>query len=1104
MYLRHEVLKKPPLLRLLSREAKLHGTSDLAKLNELATQGEVTEAEAVFRQLEHVSYSWKPSSRRVLWNTMLKACANAGDSQAAEQLYQSMLSIRVEPNHKTFGKLIEAAAKSAQPQQAAIWLKEMLHCSFEPRLLNYNELISAAANGHDLDSAKSWLWHMGERRLQPNLVSYNSVLSAAAKKGDLHTCTAIYNTMQRSGVRPDAITFNTIISATARAESGITAAGEWLGIMKSATVAPGAETYNALLDVAAKHQDVQAAERFFRELVAEGWQPSVVSWRTLIAASTGSGEVHSARKALRAMSACKIQPNAVTYATLLRAEQRSSSHPCARKQMPEPSQEDAGIVMNILADAAAEAADVSGAEQVLLQFRMLGLQPDRFTYTAVIKACVVAGDVERAESHFASMMHEVQPDLAVFGLLLRSCLLMPLGMRQRKATRWFRLMCASRLSPSVLEYTQLLQALADEPATTTSRNQQHPVAACPQVGESHAFDEPIPDVEKVFREMLGKGVRPTRITIRVVEKVLGRRVVKRVLEELDVDEMLLGDLSAAYFQRRRALVAPRAQECERQKRRSYLRPTQTLAAADQKTSAHCRRAICRFAPPSKELVETRDSGQEDQNGTDEMHLQGWAAIWRRWGQRRLATLRLQLENPAHLPGERPFDLGPFACHRVPADAEPMRLDRWLQKHVCSNWNAGQKLISSRQVWVMSPNATAEQHRGSVVIPRFRPMCHGRTPLKANDLVYFPKVMSPVPKKRLPVQQKEETPGWLLRRIIYKDTDFLVLDKPSGWSVAPGKHVGGMHLLRLLPSLQFGMEEPPRLVHRLSTEMSGVLLLARHKAAASFAKDMVAQRSFWKRELWAVVCGRTPKSGQVSMPLALERLGKGSVAKPVREDDGGLPAMTEYSSVLYSPLAGGLTLLSMNPYSGRYHQTRAHCAFGLRAPMVGDPVYYQMSNELSTVSDFKVKYHSAEARRERAELLGAQPRLHLHSRQLTIKTFAGKEVTVTAPLPTHMSTTFHALGWSAWLRRAERRAALESAWRAEEDPHVIEALAQARIEHERHENGPTTPGGSAGSAAPATAQEEEEEQEPTEPSVPEPDSSIEFPASPRGRRSRRKT
>ena len=33
---------------------------------------------------------------------------------------------------------------------------------------------------------------------------------------------------------------------------------------------------------------------------------------------------------------------------------------------------------------------------------------------------------------------------------------------------------------------------------------------------------------------------------------------------------------------------------------------------------------------------------------------------------------------------------------------------------------------------MSPTATAEEHRGSVVIPRFRPTCQGRTPLKANE------------------------------------------------------------------------------------------------------------------------------------------------------------------------------------------------------------------------------------------------------------------------------------------------------------------------------------------------------------------------------------
>ena len=43
------------------------------------------------------------------------------------------------------------------------------------------------------------------------------------------------------------------------------------------------------------------------------------------------------------------------------------------------------------------------ADQYINQHpRMLGLQPDRFTYTAVIKACVVAGDVERRRPSWPS------------------------------------------------------------------------------------------------------------------------------------------------------------------------------------------------------------------------------------------------------------------------------------------------------------------------------------------------------------------------------------------------------------------------------------------------------------------------------------------------------------------------------------------------------------------------------------------------------------------------------------------------------------------------------------------------------------------------------
>ena len=98
--------------------------------------------------------------------------------------------------------------------------------------------------------------------------------------------------MEAASVQPDSYTFNTLISAGARAGSGISAAGEWLQIMKSACIKPNEATYNAsclhhartairakrshpmpalqaLMDVAAKHQESLAAERWFGELVAE-------------------------------------------------------------------------------------------------------------------------------------------------------------------------------------------------------------------------------------------------------------------------------------------------------------------------------------------------------------------------------------------------------------------------------------------------------------------------------------------------------------------------------------------------------------------------------------------------------------------------------------------------------------------------------------------------------------------------------------------------------------------------------------------------------------------------------------------------------------------
>ena len=73
-------------------------------------------------------------------------------------------------------------------------------------------------------------------------------------------------------------------------------------------------------------------------------------------------------------------------------------------------------------------------------------------------------------------------------------------------------------------------------------------------------------------------------------------------------------------------------------------------------------------------------------------------------------------------------------------------------------------------------------------------------------------------------------------ILYEDGEALVIDKPSGMAVdRPRK--GGICLEDHLDRLKLGFQRAPVAVHRLDTDTSGCLLLARNpKALARFNKS----------------------------------------------------------------------------------------------------------------------------------------------------------------------------------------------------------------------------------------------------------------------------
>ncbi len=153
-------------------------------------------------------------------------------------------------------------------------------------------------------------------------------------------------------------------------------------------------------------------------------------------------------------------------------------------------------------------------------------------------------------------------------------------------------------------------------------------------------------------------------------------------------------------------------------------------------------------------------------------------------------------------------------------------------------------------------------------------------------------------------------------VLYSDRHLVILDKPSGLPVIPGRQGG--------PSI--AGESGLLVCHRLDTETSGVLVLARSAAGhrlvnAAFAEGRV------EKTYRAVVDQPLPDAVDVDLAIGEWRRGR------VRVGDGK-PAWTGFSVVWRD---GARVGVEARPRTGRTHQIRAHLA-ALAAPIVGDEDY----------------------------------------------------------------------------------------------------------------------------------------------------------------------
>lgn len=179
---------------------------------------------------------------------------------------------------------------------------------------------------------------------------------------------------------------------------------------------------------------------------------------------------------------------------------------------------------------------------------------------------------------------------------------------------------------------------------------------------------------------------------------------------------------------------------------------------------------------------------------------------------------------------------------------------------------------------------------------------------------------------------------LTPKIVLETDDFLLADKPApllSHPTRPGPEPTLWHWLR-----ERYPNQPLALVNRLDRETSGLVLVAQHPAAASALGKMTMRRTIAKTYL-AICSGAPPApSGIVDAPI--DRLSRHS-PQPIHLKRGihpdGEPAVTRYTVLAKRrhPQIGPITLIRVEPQTGRLHQIRVHLA-SLGCPLVGDKLY----------------------------------------------------------------------------------------------------------------------------------------------------------------------
>jgi pentatricopeptide repeat protein len=213
-------LKALQLLQLMKRDASLPNPNIVVYNAVIRACAEAMDLRSALKLLGDLrSEGLEPTI--VTFGCLMTACERVGSASAASKVFKSLREDGLEPNEIIYGAAISCCRKAGERERALLLLKKMIREDQKPNVAVFNTVLTAQTDGspseQDIENALLTYKILRQyKHATPNRQTYNIIIRSLAAQRHPRQAEKLLNDMQEDGLVPDVDLFTATVTAYER------------------------------------------------------------------------------------------------------------------------------------------------------------------------------------------------------------------------------------------------------------------------------------------------------------------------------------------------------------------------------------------------------------------------------------------------------------------------------------------------------------------------------------------------------------------------------------------------------------------------------------------------------------------------------------------------------------------------------------------------------------------------------------------------------------------------------------------------------------------------------------------------------------------------